>query len=157
MIFGGRGDLAWRKLVPALFGLYLDGTAGAVCPAAVDRVETDATPCRAPRRRQAILPPRPADGRRLERFHGDRDATSRPTSTIRPPTPNCATIWLQIDAQWNAKANRVFYLATPPAMFGTIAGRLGEAGLSRDAERSHIVVEKPIGYDLDSARQLNAC
>ena len=61
----------------------------------------------------------------------------------------------QIDAQWNAKANHVFYLATPPALFGMIARRLGEAGLSQDAERSHIVVEKPLGYDLESARQLN--
>ena len=40
----------------------------------------------------------------------------------------------QLDSQWNAKANRLFYLATPPALFGTIAERLGEARLSQDFE-----------------------
>jgi glucose-6-phosphate 1-dehydrogenase len=61
----------------------------------------------------------------------------------------------EIDAHWNVKANRLFYLATPPRLFGVIARRLGEAGLSREPERSRIVVEKPLGCDLDSARQLN--
>jgi glucose-6-phosphate 1-dehydrogenase len=46
-------------------------------------------------------------------------------------------------------------MATPPSMFGVIPAFLGKAGLARDANRSCLVVEKPIGYDLDSARALN--
>jgi glucose-6-phosphate 1-dehydrogenase len=47
----------------------------------------------------------------------------------------------------------VHYLAVPPGLFGTVADGLAAAGL---AERARLVVEKPFGHDLDSARQLNA-
>ena len=62
----------------------------------------------------------------------------------------------KFEKQWNAKVQRVFYMATPPIMFGEIAKRLGEAALSADRERTRLVVEKPIGYDLQSALDLNA-
>ena len=47
-------------------------------------------------------------------------------------------------------------MATPPSMFGEIPKYLGKAGLARDREWARIVIEKPIGYDLESARALNA-
>jgi glucose-6-phosphate 1-dehydrogenase len=47
-------------------------------------------------------------------------------------------------------------MATPPSLFGEIPKYLGRAGLARDRAWTRIVVEKPIGYDLDSARALNA-
>ncbi len=47
-------------------------------------------------------------------------------------------------------------MATPPIMFGEIPTCLGEAGLASDRERARIVIEKPIGYDLESALALNA-
>ena len=47
-------------------------------------------------------------------------------------------------------------MATPPSMFGEIPIYLGKAGLAQDQERARIVIEKPIGYDLESARALNA-
>ena len=46
-------------------------------------------------------------------------------------------------------------MATPPSLFGEIPSFLEHAGLAADRERSRIVVEKPIGYDLESARALN--
>jgi glucose-6-phosphate 1-dehydrogenase len=46
----------------------------------------------------------------------------------------------------------VFYLEVPPSLFGTVVGGLAEAGLTEDAR---IVVEKPFGHDLESARELN--
>jgi glucose-6-phosphate 1-dehydrogenase len=51
------------------------------------------------------------------------------------------------------QALAVHYLAVPPGLFGTVADGLAAAGL---AERARLVVEKPFGHDLDSARQLNA-
>jgi len=60
-----------------------------------------------------------------------------------------------LDSQWNAKPIRAFYLAVPPMLFGPIARLLGEAGLAADHQRARIVVEKPLGYDLLSARHLN--
>jgi glucose-6-phosphate 1-dehydrogenase len=47
----------------------------------------------------------------------------------------------------------VFYLEIPPALFATVVGGLGEAGLTGNA---HVVIEKPFGRDLESARKLNA-
>ncbi len=47
----------------------------------------------------------------------------------------------------------VFYLEVPPALFATVVGGLGEAGLT---EGARVVIEKPFGHDLDSARALNA-
>ena len=46
-------------------------------------------------------------------------------------------------------------MATPPVMVGIIPKMLADAGLNRDRERARIVVEKPLGHDLDSARELN--
>ena len=47
----------------------------------------------------------------------------------------------------------VFYLEIPPSLFGTVAQGLGQAGLT---ENAHVVVEKPFGHDLASARELNS-
>ena len=62
----------------------------------------------------------------------------------------------KLEKEWGAKVHRIFYMATPPSMFGEIPKCLGKAGLARDREWARIVVEKPIGYDLESARALNA-
>jgi glucose-6-phosphate 1-dehydrogenase len=52
----------------------------------------------------------------------------------------------------------LFYLAVPPSVYGTVAQRLGEKGLSRAQDHGwrRVVVEKPFGVDLESARSLNA-
>ena len=47
----------------------------------------------------------------------------------------------------------VFYLEVPPSLFGTVVDGLGRAGLT---ENAHVVIEKPFGHDLESARALNA-
>ena len=53
--------------------------------------------------------------------------------------------------------NRVFYLSTAPQFFPVIAGKLGAAGLNQSENaQTRIVIEKPFGYDLASARALNA-
>jgi glucose-6-phosphate 1-dehydrogenase len=62
------------------------------------------------------------------------------------------------DASHGAAGNRLFYLATPPRSYIEIATRLGEAGLvrgGRDGGWSRVVIEKPYGHDLQSARQLD--
>jgi glucose-6-phosphate 1-dehydrogenase len=60
----------------------------------------------------------------------------------------------ETDARWGTPAGRIFYLATPPDAVEGIAGRLGGAGLARDRGRARLVVEKPFGRDLESARAL---
>jgi len=56
-----------------------------------------------------------------------------------------------------ASGNHLFYLATPPSLFSTIVNHLSQAGLNKqDDHWSRIIIEKPFGRDLDSAKALNA-
>src|SRR5688572_21191624 len=63
----------------------------------------------------------------------------------------------QIDNEYQTQGNRIFYLATLPDHFGLIARQLGEAKLAHPKKGSwtRIIVEKPFGHDLESARKLN--
>ncbi len=62
-----------------------------------------------------------------------------------------------IDEQRKTHGNRIFYLATAPEFFGLIANQLAQANLARPEGRAwtRIIVEKPFGHDLESARALN--
>ena len=63
----------------------------------------------------------------------------------------------EVDSECKTRGNRLFYLATAPDFFGVIAGQLGQAELAQAKEGSwtRIIVEKPFGHDLESARTLN--
>jgi len=74
----------------------------------------------------------------------------------------------EVDKEYDTEGNRIFYLATGPDNFGLIAKQLGDAGIARPTKTSgktaksaarkswtRIIVEKPFGHDLDSARALN--
>ena len=63
----------------------------------------------------------------------------------------------EIDRECDTQGNRIFYLATAPDFFGLIAGQLGDAGIAKPKKKAwtRIIVEKPFGHDLESARTLN--
>jgi glucose-6-phosphate 1-dehydrogenase len=63
---------------------------------------------------------------------------------------------LQLEKKHRTGGNRIFYLAIPPTLYEQVISSLGATGLSQ-GERSytHVVIEKPFGRDLDSARRLN--
>lgn len=64
----------------------------------------------------------------------------------------------QLDKDQALGGNVLFYMAVADRFFGTIAGKLGEAGLMDDRSGfRRLIVEKPFGHDLASAKQLNAC
>ena len=153
-VFGGTGDLALRKLLPAL---YLRDKAGQVADGSriigVSRSPLSPSDYRA-KAEQAILQHVPADDRDtgliarfLERLDyvpvdatsddGWRDLAER---LENPP------------AQRNG-AVRIFYLATSPGLFGPICDQLRAFGLA--TAESRVVLEKPIGRDLASAQEIN--
>jgi glucose-6-phosphate 1-dehydrogenase len=158
VIFGGAGDLTWRKLVPALFDLSQDRSMPAnFAVIAVDRVGMS----------DEKLRQRLHDGvNQFSRFGKAKNdvwnqfakhihyqqGDFKKTQTYKALGAQCASL----EKEWGAKVHRIFYMATPPSMFGVIPKYLGQAGLARDRQWSRIVIEKPIGYDLDSARALNA-
>ena len=63
---------------------------------------------------------------------------------------------LQLEKKHQTGGNRIFYLAIPPTLYENVISNLGATGLSQ-GERgyTHVVIEKPFGRDLDSARRLN--
>ena len=157
-IFGGGGDLTWRKLTPALFDLSRDRSMPPrFAIIGVDRLEMDDEEFRR-RLHQGVNKfsrhgkVSPAEWGEMARHIFYQQGDFQKLQTYKALGDQCA----KLEKQWNAKVQRVFYMATPPSMFGEIAGRLGEAGLANDRRRTRLVIEKPIGYDLQSALDLNA-
>ena len=64
----------------------------------------------------------------------------------------------ELDEKYQTQGNCLFYLSTPPQFFGDIATHLQAAGLAtgQGEQWRHLVIEKPFGRDLESARALNA-
>jgi len=158
VVFGGAGDLAWRKLIPALFDLFQERS----LPAHFQIVAVDRIAMSDEKLRQRLH-----DGvnqfSRLGKAKGAawnqfaqqiyyQQGDFKKPQTYSTLSAQCAAL----EKEWGAKVHRIFYMATPPSMFGEIPKYLGKAGLGRDCPTSRIVVEKPIGYDLESARGLNA-
>jgi glucose-6-phosphate 1-dehydrogenase len=157
VIFGGAGDLTWRKLMPALFDLSQSHSIpDHFSIVAVDRVDIgeDALHKRLhegvrkfARRGKASNKEWTEFARHIRYLQGD----FKGNATYKELGDLCA----KLEKDWGAKATRIFYMATPPSLFGEIPTFLQRAGLSADTEHARIVCEKPIGYDLDSALALN--
>ncbi len=156
-IFGGAGDLTWRKLMPSLFDLHQDGR----MPKKFAIIAVDRVPFR-----DAELHKRLFDG--VKRFSrkgtvksADWNDFARHVTYLRGDFKDPATYsnlekrCAQSEKDWKRKGIRIFHMAVPPMMVGIIPKLLAGAGLNSDRARDRIVVEKPIGHDLRSARELN--
>jgi len=157
VIFGGGGDLAWRKLVPALFNLGVNGNLpDKLAVIAVDRVKMSDAALRKRLRDGVKCFAHPSTGalKGWEHF-GSKFSYCQGDFTAATTYKDLGRRLSALEKRWKEKANHIFYLATPPMMFGKIPQMLAKSGLMRDAERTRVVVEKPIGHDLSSARELN--
>ncbi|MCE8009670.1 glucose-6-phosphate dehydrogenase [Aestuariivita sp.] len=149
VVFGGTGDLARRKIIPALFRRYCAGqmrTGSHLIGVARSALETASY-------RQLVA-------EAIREFSGGRACEDGTLERFLEFVE-----YIQLDAQgeqgWPALGEllqgdrtRAFYMSVGPSLFGDIAGRIRVNGLVNDATR--IVVEKPFGHDLESARALNA-
>lgn len=158
VIFGGAGDLTWRKLIPALFDLSQDRSMPAKFSViAVDRAELNDIKLRERLQDGVMKFSRQGKtkssewGDFAEHIHYQQGDFKKP-ETYAVLGEHCA----KLENEWGTKAHRIFYMATPPSMFGEIPKYLGQAGLAADRDAARIVIEKPIGSDLESARSLNA-
>ena len=157
VIFGGGGDLTWRKLIPSLFNLHLHRSLPEqFAIVGVDRAAfTDATWRRRLRdgvRQFSNLGP--IDAREWKAFAAHLSYQRADFAAAKTYT-DLAKRLEGLAKAWKTKPTHVFHLATPPSLVGVIPKHLAAAGLARDRERARIVVEKPIGSDLASARRLN--
>ena len=157
VIFGAMGDLTSRKLIPALYNLFLDRfTPGSFAILGVGREELDDDAFRLHVREgvNRASRRRVADERSWKEFAAH---VGYLCADLGDPASYTALekALSDRDRQWRTRANRVFYLALPPEMIEPVTKGLGAARLERERERSRIVVEKPFGRDLASARELN--
>jgi glucose-6-phosphate 1-dehydrogenase len=158
VIFGASGDLTKRKLLPALYNLAREGLlSDAFAVVAVARA-----PASEEEFRQKLLAEvdgfvsAPLDAT-LRGWLADRlfyvSGQFDDEATYRRLRSTLARVF----AVHRVASNYLYYLATPPDYFGVIISQLGTAGLAQE-ENGHwrrVVIEKPFGRDLESARELN--
>jgi glucose-6-phosphate 1-dehydrogenase len=157
VIFGASGDLTRRLLVPALYNLAADGLLDRLAVLGVSLADLDDASFREKLGRdlQTFTTRSGVDPRvweNLERqLYYERGGFEDEATYAR-----LATRLETIGSKLGTNGNVVFYLATPPAFFGLIAGHLARAGLHRHGSGwRRLIVEKPFGRDLDSAVALN--
>ncbi len=159
VIFGATGDLARRKLLPALYNLAHEG-------ALPERFHLVGVA----RREKAHEDYRSECEEAIKRFSRrtpDPDVLTRLLEHVRyvPGTFDDKLVYAHLqktldafDEHVEAPLHRLFYLSTAPAFFPVIVSALGEHGLCRhEGAEVRVVVEKPFGTSLNEARALNRC
>jgi glucose-6-phosphate 1-dehydrogenase len=160
VVFGATGDLTATKLVPALFALWRDGYFQAPFSiVGVGRREKDDAGFRAELRQAAVGQKRvgPEPGEAWDRF-ASRVYYHRADFTRAEGYAALDDRVRRLESEQGAPGNRLYYLATDPDHFSTVVERLAGSGLlERGANRpwARVVVEKPFGKDLASARELD--
>jgi glucose-6-phosphate 1-dehydrogenase len=156
ILFGATGDLSRRKLLPALYSLYVDKLLpDNFCVVGVARTELDDDGFRQEVRqsieefsRQKL--DEAAFREFVDRFYYCPVDVRKPDDfvALKERVQSLETT-LQLPQQ------RIFYLAMAPEFFGTVALQLKECGLSEASSWRRLIIEKPFGHDLESARALN--
>ena len=152
VLLGGTGDLAWRKLLPALFQAFRHGSlaeGGRIIGVAREAMQNDA------QYRDWVA-------QRLNAVEGEKRPTAEEFARfaallhyVRADLSNPADYAALAARLHERQADSVvLYLATAPALFASVAEQLGRAGLATPQTR--IVLEKPLGHDLASNRAINA-
>ena len=150
VVFGATGDLTLRKLLPALYYRFRDGQmpeGTRLIAAARSKLTDEAYRDRAREALKRHSPPSDLDSGTVQRFlwllryvamDAAQDSGWEPLQSLLAEEPDRI---------------RVFYLATSPELYGPISRNLGSHDLV--TPRSRVVLEKPIGHDLASARAIN--
>ncbi len=143
VVFGATGDLAHKMIFPALYALVRQGVlAVPVIGVACSNMSL------------AQLRTRAEDGIRKSNRTIDRRALKRLLSMLRyvDGDYNDPATFRALRKALGSARHPAHYLAIPPALFATVIQGLGAAGL---ADGARVIVEKPFGRDLASARELN--
>jgi glucose-6-phosphate 1-dehydrogenase len=155
VLFGASGDLTKRKLVPALFNLVkakLLPTNFAVVGVSFDDLSLE-------KFRDQVTGFLPVEDRGTEAWEWFVQRLSYQRGDFADPATysTLAARLAEVDQQQHTEANYLFYLATAPRYFAQIVQQLGKAGLSNqeNSQWRRVVIEKPFGQNLDSAKTLN--
>src|SRR5271166_6615098 len=160
VLFGASGDLAKRKVIPAMFDLAQNNSLGeryAIIGFARTPMTDESFRATIGEAAKTISEVGPIDPEKWKEFsanlyysagdYGDQNAYAELARKLAG-----------IDAQKKLGGNRLFYLSTPPEVYPSIVEQLGRAGLARPGNPGswvRIIIEKPFGRDLATARELN--
>jgi glucose-6-phosphate 1-dehydrogenase len=159
VILGATGDLTSRKLMPALFDLYLNqGLPDHFLIVGCGRIDIDRQEFSA--KMQTALKNAGANDEDRWRHFAAMLHYCR-TDFEDPDTfKNLVQLLRDLDEKFNTGGNRIFYMALPPSVFPSAARMIGQVGLADENQNgngwSRIVLEKPFGTDLKSARELDS-
>lgn len=157
VIFGGTGDLNWRKVTPALFNLFLDNW----LPEHFAIIGTGRTKLSNDEFKQKLL-----EG--VEQFSRngkpDEETWKKFADNIiyQAADLNDADTYVEFgnlikkyQGEWKKEPNVIYYLAVAPQFFSIIAENIAKSKFTNNPEKTKIVIEKPFGHDLESAKSLN--
>ncbi|MEO8085453.1 MAG: glucose-6-phosphate dehydrogenase [Bacteroidota bacterium] len=157
VILGATGDLTWRKLIPAIYNLYLGNWIPdnfAVIGVGHTKINDEAF-------RKRLHQGVDKFSRKGKSKKAEWNKFAKYLTYIKGEF-NSSVTYSRIEKQikdfekkWNVVANRIFYMAVPPNSFEEIAMQVSRSGLAKNKLQSRIVIEKPFGHDLESAKRLN--
>ncbi len=157
IVFGGAGDLTWRKILPAIYNLHVDEW----LPEKFAFIGVDIKDMSAEEYRSRLKEGISEFSRRgapeeeaWKRFADSVDYLSGDFGEDSTYEGLVGKIE-KLESEWFTKPSRVFYMAIPPSLLTMVADHLGEQAICKDVEHSRIVAEKPFGHNLESARDLN--
>jgi len=157
VIFGGTGDLAKRKLIPAFYNLYLDGW----MPEKFALIGLGRTKLHDKDYREQLhekLGEFSRNGKpKDEQWDIFNPSVSYFASDINDPESykGLSAKMDAIDTAWGTRANRLFYLSVSPEFIETVTVNIKKAKLANHPDTDRIIIEKPFGHDKETAIALN--
>src|SRR5690554_1652760 len=157
IIFGGTGDLTKRKIMPALYNLFLDGW----MPQDFALIGSSSTKMSADKYKSELLTAvnqfsrkgkaNKEDWARFSPHINFLSADLNDYTTFKP----LSTLIDKYKKEWEETPCIIYYCAVAPHFFCTIAENITKSKLENDPKTTRIIVEKPFGTDLESAKELN--
>lgn len=157
VIFGASGDLTERKLIPALFDVFCGGFLPkkfAITGVGRTEFSDESYRKKVVFNNENVLK-KDKSGEKLKTFANKVHYHAMDTKAIESYEELHQRL-NEIDESIGCSGNYIFYLATPPSLYSTITSGLAETGLNKhDSHWRRLIIEKPFGYDLASAKELN--
>lgn len=153
-IFGASGDLAQRKIIPAIYDLFMND----LLPnpfSIIGLARTSLGDDGFCQQLRLGVEKFSRSGIRKEEEWQTFSSSIRYIELDYQDSRIYTSLLEELEEGWQKSATKIFYLATPPTLFGPIVRQLGQSKVLRGDDNYRIVIEKPFGRDLQSAQELN--
>lgn len=157
VIFGGTGDLAKRKLIPAFYNLFLDGW----MPEKFSIIGLGRTELDDEEYRERLFEGL-GEFSRSGKPDADKWASFKESISYFVSNIDDAHSFVELgkkmdvtDKEWGTRASRLFYMSVAPRFIEAVTVNINAAGIAADADKDRIIIEKPFGHNKETAIELN--